>query len=91
MTPLERWRLDRNCESCSLYPDPEWGWVDVDDVAKLEADCKRYREALEDIVSIEERRDRGTALVATIARETLREAESTPQRRINHGQRKRCY
>ena len=59
-------------------------WVKAEDAAKLEADCKRYREALEDIVSIEERRDRGTALVATIARETLREAESTPQRRINH-------
>ena len=53
-------------------------WVKAEDAAKLEADCKRYREALEDIVSIEERMDRGTALVATIARETLRKAEDYP-------------
>ena len=75
---IQRYSLDRCCDGCSMSRDPEGGWVDVDDVVKLEADCKRYREALEDIVSIEERMDRGTALVATIARETLRKAEDYP-------------
>ena len=86
---IQRYSLDRCCDGCSLSRDPEGDWVDIEDAAKLEADCKRYREALgfyadpdqwERQVSAESSPYCLSSPVSndmgSIARKTLREAES---------------